>query len=202
MLFASQKLRHYMLTHKTNFIERIDPLKYLLNKATLMSGLAKLVMMLSKFDIEYVDRKAIKGQAIVDQLEDAPMIDDTPIISKFLDESIFTTKNSNPCQLYFDGSYMQHGVGVGILFIKPQGDSIPNSYQLSFTCTNSIEKYEALRTSLRIVVQYKIQELHVFRVYQHVIHQENDDYQTKDEKVIPYKKMVDDFKQYFTHILF
>lgn len=117
--FASQKLCHYMLTHKTKLIARIDPLKYLLNKATLTGRLAKWVMILSVFDIEYVDRKAIKGQAIANQLADAPMIDDTPIVSKFLDESILMVTNLKPWKLYFDGSYMQHGTGAGIIFITP-----------------------------------------------------------------------------------
>lgn len=42
------------------------------------------------------------------------------------------------------------------------------------------------------------QELHVFGDSPLVIRQANDDYQTKDEKLMPYKKMVDNFKQYFT----
>lgn len=35
-----------------------------------------------------------------------------------------------------------------------------------------------------------------------MIHQENDDYQTKDEKLMTYKKIVDDFKKYFAKIIF
>ena len=66
VIFASQKLRHYMLAHTTWLIAKIDPLKYLLNKATLIGRLAKWVMILSEFDIQYVERKAIKGQEIVD----------------------------------------------------------------------------------------------------------------------------------------
>lgn len=61
VVFSSQKLRHYMITHKTKLVARINPLKYLLNKATLTGRLAKWVMLLSEFDIKYVDRKAIKG---------------------------------------------------------------------------------------------------------------------------------------------
>ncbi|GLJ16330.1 hypothetical protein SUGI_0276010 [Cryptomeria japonica] len=148
VVFASQKLRHYMLTHKTKLVARIDPLKYLLNKATLTGRLAKWVMILSEFDIEYVDRKAIKGQAIADQLVDAPMIDDVPLSSKFPNESILTMSHAKPWQLYFDGSYTQHGAGAGILFITPQGDSIPKSYRLSFPCTNNIAEYEALTIGL------------------------------------------------------
>lgn len=66
MVFASQKLLHYMLTHTVKLIAKIDPLKYLLSKATLTSRLAKWVMILSEFDIEHVDRRTIKGQLITD----------------------------------------------------------------------------------------------------------------------------------------
>lgn len=66
VVFASQKLRHYMISHKIQLIAKFDPLKYLLSRSTLTGRLAKWVMVLSEFDIEYVDRKAIKGQIIVD----------------------------------------------------------------------------------------------------------------------------------------
>ena len=62
-----------MLTHTINLVSKIDPLKYLLSKASLTGRLAKWVMILSEFDIHYVDRKAIKGQVIADQLADAPL---------------------------------------------------------------------------------------------------------------------------------
>ena len=73
VVFASQKLRHYMLSHTTWLVAKIDPLKYLLSKEALKGRLAKWVMILSEFDIQYVEHKAIKGKAIVDQLADAPM---------------------------------------------------------------------------------------------------------------------------------
>ena len=75
VVFTSQKLWHYMLAHTTRLISKIDPLKYLLSKATLTSHLAKWAMILSEFDIEYVEWKAIKGKAIIDQLAEAPIID-------------------------------------------------------------------------------------------------------------------------------
>ena len=54
-------------------IPKIDPLKYLLSKAALTSYLAKWVMILSEFDIEYMENKAIKGKAIANQLVEAPI---------------------------------------------------------------------------------------------------------------------------------
>lgn len=40
-------------------------------------------MILSEFDIEYVDRKVIKGHVIFDQLIDAPMESSNPILVDF-----------------------------------------------------------------------------------------------------------------------
>ena len=57
VVFSSQKLRDYMLMHKVKLIAKIDPLKYLLSKTALTGRIAKWVMVLSEFNIEYVDRK-------------------------------------------------------------------------------------------------------------------------------------------------
>ena len=51
VVFTSQKLRHYMLSHTVQLISKIDPLKYLLSKVDLIRRLAKWVMILRKFDI-------------------------------------------------------------------------------------------------------------------------------------------------------
>lgn len=61
-------------------------------------------MLLSEFDIEYVERKAIKGQVIAYQLEEAPLFDDTPLQMEFLDSSIMHI-SSRTWNLLFDGSY-------------------------------------------------------------------------------------------------
>lgn len=61
-----------------------------MNRATLTRRLAKWVMILSEFDIKYVSRKAIKGQIIADQLAEAPLQDNHPMVIDFPDESILT----------------------------------------------------------------------------------------------------------------
>lgn len=66
VILVEIKLRNYMLMHKIQLVAKIYPLKYLPSKATLTGRSKKCVMILSEFDIEYVDRKAIKGKVIVD----------------------------------------------------------------------------------------------------------------------------------------
>lgn len=100
-----------MLSNKTKLIAKIDPLKYLLSRAALIGRTAKWVMLLSEFYIEYVDRKEIKGQVIEDQLVDAPLQGDHPILTKFLDESIM------PRWIYNDYHYVFHLAVVFLWFL-------------------------------------------------------------------------------------
>lgn len=79
VVFTSQKFLHYMLAHTIKLVANIDPLKYLLSKATLMGRLTKWVMILSEFDIQYMEWRAIKGQAIVDQVVEAPLLGQHPL---------------------------------------------------------------------------------------------------------------------------
>lgn len=97
-----------MLIHSVKLIAKIDPLKYLLSKSTLIGRLAKWVMILSEFDIEYVDQKSIKGQVIADQLGDAPLQNNMPLHIEFPDADILIV-STNFWELYFDGSYTQYG---------------------------------------------------------------------------------------------
>ena len=44
--------------------------------------------------------------------------------------------------------------------------------------------------------------LKVFKDSELVIHQVNNVYHMKDDKLVPYKRMVDDLRKYFAHITF
>ena len=79
------------------------------------------------------------------------------------------------------------------MFITPQGDSIPKSFRIAFPCTNNVAEYKALVIGLRMAIKWKIRALHVYGDSQLVINQVNDDYDTKDGKLMPYKRMVDNF---------
>lgn len=62
-------------------------------------------MILRKFDIEYIDRKEIKGKLIEDQLMEAPVDDHEPILTEFPNERILTIELPNYWNLYFDFSH-------------------------------------------------------------------------------------------------
>lgn len=47
-------------------------------------------------------------------------------------------------RIFFDGPYTQHGLGVGVIFVTPQGYKIHKAHRYFLPCTNEIVKYEAL----------------------------------------------------------
>ena len=55
---------------------------------------------------------------------------------------------------------------------------------------------------MKIAAEWRVDQLDVYGDSQLIINQVNDIYQTKDEKLLPYKRMVDDLKKYFAHITF
>jgi hypothetical protein len=116
VFFFTLKLFHYMLSHTMQLISKIDPSKYMLSCTTLTGCLPKWVMLLSEFDIQYVNRKAIKGQVIANHLANAPLVIDHPLVTDFLDEHLCMIEEPS-WKLYFDGSYTSHGSRVGILLV-------------------------------------------------------------------------------------
>jgi hypothetical protein len=67
LVIASRKLRPYFQAHTIKVLTEY-PLKKVLRKLDLSGRLANWAMELTKFDIEYVPRNAIKGQALADFL--------------------------------------------------------------------------------------------------------------------------------------
>ena len=84
-------------------------------------------MSLSKFDIVFVVRKAIKGQAVVDYLADQPLNNSRLSEFLFLDEDVMVLE-PEPCsvelwswKLYFDGAANSIRNGVGAILVYQKG---------------------------------------------------------------------------------
>lgn len=92
LVFAVQKLRHYLLEDPVRLISRANPQKYLLSRPVLSGRLAKWSMLLPEFEITYVPHRAIKGQALADFLAAHPVPDDTPFSDDLPDEEVMLTQ--------------------------------------------------------------------------------------------------------------
>jgi hypothetical protein len=95
---------------------------------------------IGQYDIEFIPRRAIKSQALIDFI--AEWTDSgTRGIDELLDHWV----------IYFDGSYTLKGAVADVVPIPPEGGALKYAIQLEFTATNNITEYDGLVNGLRLV---------------------------------------------------
>ena len=55
--------------------------------------------------------------------------------------------------MYFDGSVMKTGAGVGLLFISPLGEHMRYVIRLHFPASNNMAEYEPLLSGLHVTIE-------------------------------------------------
>ena len=75
-----------MIEYSIILVSRLDPLRYLFYRPVLTDRLMRWLVLLTKFDIQYVTQKSVKGSIVTDHLASLPVSDDRPIDDDFLDE--------------------------------------------------------------------------------------------------------------------
>ena len=149
LAMASRKLQQYMLYYTTWLVFRMDPIKYIFGKLALIGKISRWQMLVSEFNIVFVTRKVVKGQAIADYLADQPLNDPEYSKSLFPDKDIIALKPELDSvelwhwKLYFDGATNSIGNGVGAVLVSPKVQQIPVLVKLNFSCTNNVTKYKA-----------------------------------------------------------
>ncbi|KAI8568356.1 hypothetical protein RHMOL_Rhmol02G0191700 [Rhododendron molle] len=155
LVWASKKLRHYMLAYPVKLISRMDPLKYLFQKSALTGRMARWFLMLVEFELKYVTRKSVKGRAVAEFLADCPIEGGEDAEFKFPDEDIMTV-TEEVWQLYFDEPANQKGFGIGVLLISLDGSHIPLAFKLNFEVTNNQAEYEACIVGMEATIEIGI----------------------------------------------
>ncbi|XP_022158764.1 uncharacterized protein LOC111025231 [Momordica charantia] len=149
LAWATRRLRQYMLYYTTWLISKMDPIKYIFEKPSLLGRIARWQVLLSEYDIVYVTRKAIKGGALADYLAQQPINDYIPVKFDFPDEYISTITTSEESldpqtwTMMFDGASNELGHGIGAILISPKGELYPLTARLCFDCTHNMAEYEA-----------------------------------------------------------
>jgi ribonuclease HI len=88
--------------------------------------------------------------------------------------------------MYFDGSLMKTGAGVGLLFISPLGKHVRYVLRLHFLASNNVAEYEALVNGLRIAVELGVRRLDARGDSQLVIDQVMKNSHCRDPKMEAY----------------
>src|SRR6185503_3873630 len=152
-----------MLTYIVHGVSKMDPLKYLFEKATLNGRLSRWIVNFAQFDLKFVPQKAIKGSAVSDFLADFPLeeVEKEEDEYDFPDEDLLMTEDDS-WTLYFDRASNQKGFGVGVLLVSPNEDHIPISMKVYFDVTNTAPAHKACILALATTLALGIKKLRIY----------------------------------------
>ncbi|GAU50056.1 hypothetical protein TSUD_186910 [Trifolium subterraneum] len=201
LAWPAKRLRHYLINHTTWLISKMDPIKYIFEKAALTGRIARWQMLLFEYDIEYRTQKAIKGSILADHLAHQPVEDYQPIKFDFPDEEIMYLKMKDCDEpvfgegpdpeskwgLIFDGAVNVYGSGIGAIIVTPKGAHIPFTARLQFDCTNNIAEYEACIMGIEEAIDFRIKNIDIYGDSALVVNQIKGDWETRHASLIPYR---------------
>jgi ribonuclease HI len=185
ILMTKHKLQHYFDAHPITVVSKY-PLGEVIKNPEAEGRIAKWALELMGQNITYAPRVTIKSQVLADFVAEWTKIQ-TPPAS--IEHETWT--------MYFDGSVMKEGAGVGLVFISPLGVRMEYMVGLHFPASNNTTEYEALINSLRIAVELEIKHLEIRGDSELVVDQVMKDKNCVDLKMAAYYQVVRDLEGKF-----
>ena len=142
----------------------------------------KWAIELSKFDIVYKTKTAIKGQVLADFVMEFTSAEPT--------EDTQTTTDLPIWRLSVDGAANAQGSGVRLIPTSLEGIDIEYALRFGFQASNNEAEYEAIIAGLNLAHSMEVDQLEVCSDSQLVVRQIEDTYEAKGEKMILYLKKV------------
>ncbi|XP_074356057.1 uncharacterized protein LOC141695732 [Apium graveolens] len=135
LILASRKLRPYFQAYRIE-VRTAYSLRQVLHKPESSGRMLKWAVKLGQFDLEYMPRTAIKGQALAHfLLEFDSVVDDK------------------------DGAVNNGGAGAGIVLVSPEGHHLMSAIHFKFYTTNNDVEHEALINGLKIALEMGVRNL-------------------------------------------
>ncbi|XP_026378064.1 uncharacterized protein LOC113272448 [Papaver somniferum] len=209
LLWATQKLRTYFLTHYVR-IPCKAPLEVVLKNAGKVGRITKWNTQLEQFNIIHDIQTAQKSKVLADFLADLPLDNDKEVkdIPRVEEDGkdlkdVLDPSNQRRWEVFVDGSRNKEGAGIGIVITTPTGDRIVHALRLEFErYTNNIVKYEALVHALRLIMEMGMTDVRLTSDSQLVIRQIELEYNTYDETLSAYMALVQTLASQIPNIKF
>ncbi|XP_016706903.1 uncharacterized protein [Gossypium hirsutum] len=180
-----------------------------MESTALNERMARWQILLSEFDIVYINQKAVKGSAIAEFLARQDLEDYEPLDFDFQNEDLMyvataeqDSQENHPWKLNFDRTSNAVGNEIRAVLISRYGDHYPFTSKLDFDCTNNMAEYEACIMGIRAAIERKIKTLEVYGDFALVIYQLKGEWETRDLKLISYQKLVLELMEEFDDITF
>ena len=152
---------------------------------------------MGEFDIKFMPRTAIKGQAVTHFMAEFSYPTKVfgsknviPSTSGMQPVDSDPTDPTNVWNLRIDGSSNVNGSGAGVVLESPTREKVRYALRLQFPATNNKAEYEALIAGLHLAKEMGLQQLRVYSDSQLVVNQVRRDYQVKGENMAVYLKIV------------
>ncbi|XP_074375214.1 uncharacterized protein LOC141716974 [Apium graveolens] len=155
LILASRKLRSYFQAHRIE-VRTTYPLRQVLYRPESSGRLLKWAMELGQFDLEYMPRTTIRGQALADFLLEFDFtVDDKAlvVIQPPHNEELLEEFPHPWWILHMDGAVNNGGAGAGIVLVSPRSHHLMSAIHFKFYATNNDAEYEALINGLKIALE-------------------------------------------------
>ncbi|XP_074356720.1 uncharacterized protein LOC141696485 [Apium graveolens] len=181
LILASRKLHPYFQAHRIE-VRTVYPLRKVLHKPESSGRMFKWAVELGQFDLDYMPRTTIKGQALADfLLEFDYAVDDKALLVMHpprTEESL--EEFPHPWWiLHVDGAANNGGAGAGIVLVSPEGHHLMSVIHFKFYVTNNDAKYEALINGLKIALEMGVRNLIAKSDSELVVNQLNEGFQAR-----------------------
>ncbi|XP_012482933.1 uncharacterized protein LOC105797520 [Gossypium raimondii] len=150
----------------------------MIDSTALNGRMARWHILLYEFDIVYVSQKAVKGGAIADFLASRALEDYEPLSFDFPNEDLMYVAAAE------ENSQEGH------------------NWNLNFDGASNAVEYEACIMGIRAAIERKIKVLEVYGDSALVIYQLKGEWETRDPKLISYRKLVLELMKEFEDITF
>ena len=204
-------MRHYLMGQRIHVISKVNPLRLLMTRpSSLNCKLAKWVILLSQYEMQFMPQKAIKGQVVADFLADHPFqeLQNFMTISwtRLRKLTWSTLPQKNKWQLFFNGASRTSpegnivtGVGVALIFLHNY--VIPCAFSLTEPCSNNISEYNALLIGMQFAEEIGVKNLEVYGDSKLIVNQVWREYEVWHKNFVPYHNatidMAEKFKNFY-----
>ncbi|XP_012435405.1 uncharacterized protein LOC105762029 [Gossypium raimondii] len=179
-------------------------------ESTVLNGrMARCQILISEFDMVYVNQKAVKGSAIADFLASRALENYEPLNFDFPNEDLMyvaiakkDSREGHPWKLNFDEVSNAMDNEIRAVLVSPDGDHYLFTSKFNFDCTNIMAEYEACIIGICAAIERKIKVLEVYGDSTLVIYQLKGEWETRDPMLINYRELVLKLMEEFDDITF
>ena len=161
--------------------------------SSLNGRLAKWVMLLSQYEIQFLPQKAVKGQTVAYFLDEHPDSRTTKLYEDLSDQVAKVCMSQTPFkgqvwQLFFDGASRTGSrgniiAGVGIVLVSPQNYVIPRAFSLIEPYSNNVAN--ALLIGMQIADEIDVKNLKAYSDSKLIVNQVRGEYEVRHKDLVP-----------------